>query len=65
MRLGIREYCIRCGICEDLYPELFHVNLQEDAVEVKYDPIPGELEETARSAMRDCAIAAIYVIKEQ
>lgn len=64
MKLGIRDYCIRCGICEDLYPQLFHVNLDEDVVEVRYDPVPEELEETARSAMKDCAIAAIYVIKE-
>lgn len=65
MKLGIRDYCIRCGICEDLYPQLFHVNLEEDVVEIKYNPIPKELEATAKSAMKDCAIAAIYMIKEQ
>ena len=65
MKLGIRDYCIRCGICEDLYPQLFHVNLEEDVVEVKYNPIPEELKDTAKSAMKDCAIAAIYLIKEQ
>ena len=40
------------------------ITLDEDVVEVRYDPVPEELEETARSAMKDCAIAAIYMIKE-
>ena len=62
MRLEVKEYCIRCGICEDLYPELFHVDLENDVVEVKYEEIPQELEETAKAAMRDCAIAAIHQI---
>ncbi len=62
MRLEVKAYCIRCGICEDLYPELFHVDLENDVVEVKYEEIPQELEETAKAAMRDCAIAAIHQI---
>lgn len=61
MKLKIKEYCIRCGICEDLYPELFHVDFEEDVVKVRYDEIPTELEETARKAMGDCAIAAIHI----
>lgn len=63
MKLEIKDYCIRCGICEDLYPELFHVDYDEDVVRVRYDEIPKELEEVAGKAMRDCAIAAIHVVR--
>ena len=63
MKLEIKDYCVRCGICEDLYPELFHVNCDKDLVEIKYDEIPAELEEKAKGAMRDCSIAAIHVVK--
>ena len=61
MKLYIKEYCIRCGMCEDLYPELFYLNVDKDEIEIKYEDIPPELEEKAKDAIRDCAIAAIHV----
>jgi ferredoxin len=61
MKLYIKEYCVRCGLCEDLYPELFHLNTERDEIEIKYEAIPAEFEEMAKEAMRDCAIAAIFV----
>lgn len=61
MKLCIKEFCVRCGLCEDLYPELFRLDTDKDEIEIKYDEIPAELEEKAKDAMRDCAIAAIFV----
>lgn len=63
MKIHIQDYCIRCGLCVDLYPELFRLNYQEDVLEVQYDEIPPALEEMARNGARDCAIAAISLKK--
>ena len=59
----IKEYCVRCGICVGLYPELFAHNFDKDCIDVKYDELPAELEETAKNAARDCAVTAIYLKK--
>ena len=48
MKAEIKEYCIRCGICVGLYPQLFAHNFEKDCIDVKYDEIPAELEETAK-----------------
>lgn len=61
MKLEIKEFCIRCGMCEDLYPQLFRLNLEEDRIDVLYEEVPAELEDVAKQAIRDCAIAAIHV----
>lgn len=61
MKLEIKEYCIRCGLCEDLYPQLFRLNLTEDRIDLLHDQVPAELEDMARQAIRDCAIAAIHI----
>ena len=61
MKLEIKEYCIRCGLCEDLYPELFHLDWDKDEIVILYEEIPESLIDTAKSAMRDCAIAAIHI----
>ncbi|NLV72317.1 MAG: ferredoxin [Actinobacteria bacterium] len=62
MKVDIQDYCIRCGLCEDLYPVLFHLNIEDDKIDLKYEgDIPAELEDMAREARRDCAIAAIFL----
>ena len=61
MKLKIMDYCIRCGICADLYPELFRLNYKQDEIEILYEDIPEQYEETAKNAIRDCAIAAIHM----
>jgi len=61
MKLKIQDYCIRCGLCVDLYPELFELNYADDVLEVKYDEIPEHLQDQAKAAMADCAIAAIHL----
>lgn len=63
MKLEIKDFCIRCGMCEDLYPEIFKENYEKDCIDVLYDEIPVQYEEMARSAIRDCAIAAIHIKK--
>jgi len=64
MKLEInKEYCIRCGLCEDLYPDLFKRNYEEHCIDILYDEIPAELEERAKQAAEDCAVAMIKVIR--
>ena len=63
MRVKIADYCIRCGLCEDLYPDLFKRNYEEHCIEVLYDEIPEELEERMKQAQKDCAVAAIVAQK--
>lgn len=63
MKLDIQDFCIRCGLCVDLYPELFVLNYKDDVLEVKYDEIPEALQQKANDAIRDCAITAIHTKK--
>ncbi len=59
MRIELADYCIRCGLCEDLYPDLFKRNYEEHCMDILYDEIPSELEERDKTAADDCAVAAI------
>jgi ferredoxin len=60
MKIHIEDYCIRCGLCEDLYPQLFKLTVEDDRIDLRYEgEIPQEFAETARSAVQDCAIAAM------
>ena len=59
MKVEIKEYCVRCGICVGLFAH----NFDKDCIDVKYDELPAELEETAKNAARDCAVTAIYLKK--
>lgn len=61
MKLEIKDFCIRCGLCEDLYPELFTIDYENDAIKVLYDEIPSDKEEDAKGAIRDCAVTAIAI----
>ncbi len=63
MRLEIADYCIRCGICEDLYPDIFKRNYEEHYIDILHEEIPADLEERAQKAADDCAVAAIRVKK--
>lgn len=60
MKLEIKDYCVRCGLCEDLYPQLFRLNLVTDEVDILYEDIPEDLEETVKNAIADCAVTAIF-----
>ena len=47
MRIELAGFCIRCGICEDLYPDLYKRNYQDHCMDVLYETIPAELQERA------------------
>ncbi len=61
MKIEISQYCIRCGLCEDLYPDLFKRNYEKHCMDVLYDELPEDLVERAKQAAADCAVAAIRV----
>ena len=63
MKIELAEYCIRCGICEDLYPDIFKRNYETHSMDVLIDEIPVELEERVKQAVADCAVAAIKIVK--
>ena len=56
MKIEIADYCIRCGICEDLYPDLFQRNYTDHCIDVRMDA-------RVRQASDDCAVAAIRNLK--
>lgn len=63
MKIELAEYCIRCGICEDLYPDIFKRNYETHSMDVLIGEIPAEMEERVKLAVADCAVAAIKIVK--
>ena len=63
MKLTIEDFCIRCFLCQALYPELFALDFDADLMRVKVDEVPEHLVEQARGAIRDCAVTAIFATK--
>ena len=63
MKIQLADYCIRCGLCEDLYPDIFKRNYETHSMDVLFDEIPAELEERVQQAVADCAVAAIKIVK--
>ena len=59
MKISISNYCIRCGICEDLYPDIYKRNYEEHTMDVLCDEVTPELEERVKASIADCAVAAI------
>ena len=43
MKIEIADYCIRCGICEDLYPDLFKRNYKDHCIDILMDEIPDTI----------------------
>lgn len=64
MKVTVKDYCIRCGICAGLYPEMFAHNFKDDCIDVLKDADTPEEIEMAKNAARDCAVAAIAVTKD-
>lgn len=50
MKAEIKEYCIRCGICVGLYPQLFAQQFEKDCIVSNMMRFQAELEETAKNA---------------
>ncbi len=63
MNLKIEDFCIRCGICITLYPELFEMDLDEDVVHIKIKEIPASLMGKAKDSVKNCAVNAIRLNK--
>lgn len=63
MKIELADYCIRCGICEDLYPDIFKRNYETHSMDILYDELPAELDERVTQAVADCAVAAIKIVK--
>ncbi len=63
MKIELADYCIRCGLCEDLYPDIFKRNYETHSMDVLIDEIPAELEARVKQAVADCAVAAIKIVK--
>ena len=63
MKLEVEGFCIRCGICIDICPELYEMDYREDEVHIKTDEIPEALMEKAKETIRDCAVGAIHMKK--
>lgn len=64
MKIEIKDYCIRCGLCEDLYPELYRINYENDVIDVLCDEVPENLIEKAKGSAADCAVTAIFLKNE-
>lgn len=63
MRINIEDFCIRCGICVTLYPELYEMDFDEDVIRIKVDEVPTALAEKAKESIKDCAVTAIHLQK--
>lgn len=61
MKIEIKDFCIRCGLCEDLYPELYKLNFEKDAIDLLFEEVPDHLVDKAKASAADCAITCIYL----
>ena len=52
-----QETCIGCGACEETCPEVFE--LPEGTSNVKLNPVPEALQESALEAEESCPVDAI------
>jgi ferredoxin len=63
MKLAIEPFCIRCGICIDICPDLYEMDFDEDLIRIRVDEVPAGLMDKAKESIRDCAVAAIHFSK--
>lgn len=63
MKLSIEDFCIRCGICIDICPELYEMDFEKDEIRILVDEVPESLMEKAKETIKDCAVTAIHFIK--
>ena len=57
----IGDYCIRCGLCIDLHPELFAYDRDEDVIRVLDRALTPERFEEVKEMAADCAVSAIQI----
>ena len=63
MKLSIKDFCVRCGICIDICPELYEMDYEGDVIRIRVDEVPDELMDRAKESIRDCAVSAIHFTK--
>ena len=57
----IADYCIRCGLCIDLHPELFSFDYENDRIQLSQKAQENERLEEIKEMAADCPVAAIIV----
>lgn len=63
MKLAIKNFCIRCGICIDVSPELYEMDYRQDIIRIKVNTVPDTLMAKAKESIKDCAVGAIHFTK--
>lgn len=53
------DLCSGCELCTQTCPEVYE--MEGDVAVVKVDPIPEELEDSAKEAADDCPVEAIRI----
>ena len=61
MKIKIADYCIRCGLCVDLYPDIYYRNYEGHDINTAFSEIPEEYMERVKESARDCAVGAISI----
>lgn len=57
----VQEYCIRCGMCVDLCPDMFSYDPDEDRIIVAENADDPANKERLKQMVADCAVGAIVV----
>ncbi len=60
MYATVESDCIGCGSCEAVCPEIFRMN-DDGLAEVYVNPVPAELEESAKEAADMCPVNVIIL----
>ena len=63
MKIKIADYCIRCGLCVDLYPDIYHRNYEKHDIDTAFSEVPEESIERVKQSIQDCAVGAIRLEK--
>ena len=55
-----REACIGCALCTTICPEVFEMDDEQIAIVIA-DPIPSDVEDSAKEAAANCPTSAIHI----
>jgi len=57
--------CIGCGLCVNLYPNLFSIDEKNGKAETVYKNIPKNLEHDGSQCSDICPVDAIIIVNER
>lgn len=60
MKAKVNSFCIGCGACQALVPEVFEIN-DEGVAEVIVESVPEDLIKETEDARDNCPVAAISI----